>query len=706
MFKKLVRNSTNFPVEVFKALSSIEKHKDDALRYHQKIIVNYMEKTNQRGILIYHKMGSGKTILGIALVMAMIKSKQDILFIAPKSLHANMRETIYQYQKMDPEIFKNIPNLDAWINKHFKFISLNASNMFTQVVRSSSDDLLLNENKSEKKQENLLTNLDNKIIIWDEFHNFLNSVTNGSKNAIRLYDVVMNSKNCRVIGMTGTPIINDPYELAIGLNLISGISLFGESYEDFNKYFTNFSKIKNKDKFQDRILGLVSYYDAGFTEEVFPAKFQLLVERVPMSKKQFAMYAMARDREIQETSKSFLQNKSTRLQKPSGASSSYRVRSRQISNYNFPTHALEEFRTEKGQINYKYFSDRLTGDDFKLENLRENSPKLLRLLQNVCMHLPKEFQEFKSRFEKALGGLPKKPVKKLTEINARALKRLGWETWKPGLGYGVVYSQFLNFGISIIAKALASFGWQSATGRKLKNPSFAIISGDVDPEKRSELIALANNPENKNGELLTLLLFTATGAEGISLLRGRHAHIYEPYWHWARLDQVIARIVRYKSHSDLPKSEQSTQFYIYLSDYSDEVGSKLKAKENTTDVQLFLRAWENKKLINGFLQAIEQASVDCMIHNINSKKNCRICAPTGKTLWRADLDRDIQEPSPCENEKEEKTAYAVKVNNRELFYSLEDDGLHVYEFDTALDGYREISEIDEPETFSAIRANL
>ena len=56
-------------------------------------------------------------------------------------------------------------------------------------------------------------------------------------------------------------------------------------------------------------------------------------------------------------------------------------------------------------------------------------------------------------------------------------------------------------------------------------------------------------------------------AEGIDLKRIRHVHIMEPFWNYARINQVETRAIRYMSHADLPENEQTVQTYIYLSDY-------------------------------------------------------------------------------------------------------------------------------------------
>ena len=54
-----------------------------------------------------------------------------------------------------------------------------------------------------------------------------------------------------------------------------------------------------------------------------------------------------------------------------------------------------------------------------------------------------------------------------------------------------------------------------------------------------QLNAISSN--NLYGEIIKVLMITASGAEGISLRNVRFVHITEPYWHPVRMQQVIGR---------------------------------------------------------------------------------------------------------------------------------------------------------------------
>ena len=60
------QNSTNFPISVKNNMLNLIKkkfNKKDFLRYHQFIVYHYLIKnTKNRGLLLYHEMGMGKSI--------------------------------------------------------------------------------------------------------------------------------------------------------------------------------------------------------------------------------------------------------------------------------------------------------------------------------------------------------------------------------------------------------------------------------------------------------------------------------------------------------------------------------------------------------------------------------------------------------------------------------------------------------------------
>jgi hypothetical protein len=224
--------------------------------------------------------------------------------------------------------------------------------------------------------------------------------------------------------------------------------------------------------------------------------------------------------------------------------------------------------------------------------------------------------------------------------------------------------------------------------KKGDSPIFAVLSGNIDPEERAAIINKFNESAEK--PTIDLLLLSGAVAEGIDLKRIRHVHIMEPFWNYARINQVKTRAIRYNSHIDLPANEQNVQVYIYLSDYPLGYPKK-KITEPTTDNDLYQSSIENMKLIDTFMTALAESSIDCALHHaklpekVRDQIRCKLCAPTGMKLFHELLNIDMELPNPCnpfvENKKSVET---FSYNGTEYKYS--NDG-KVYSFNSRLKGW-------------------
>ena len=83
---------------------------------------------------------------------------------------------------------------------------------------------------------------DNKVVIIDEVHNFAASIASSGFNAPIIYELLMRANNIKLVLLSGTPVINNAYELAVICNLLKG---FTKTY-----VFTLLSSISNTDEFK------------------------------------------------------------------------------------------------------------------------------------------------------------------------------------------------------------------------------------------------------------------------------------------------------------------------------------------------------------------------------------------------------------------------------------------------------------------------
>ena len=357
-------NNTNFPQSLKHNLGLLEyDDKKEFLKYHQFITSQYISQNpNIRGLLLYFNVGFGKTILAISLarLYKKIDARRKVVVLLSKGLIQNFKDNAKKFLRQYPE-FNNLNDLDMIkeIDTTFQFISFRSNLMYKQIskIQKTQDQIDFDEqigdvNKMINEKEDFM---ENTVLIIDEAHNFFNAITNGSLNSLQLYDTIMKTRNIKLFFLTGTPIVNDPFELVPCFNMLKGyipvsnkfqklqrVTLFPESRKEFYNYFVNKKDLdlKNKQRFQNRIMGMSSYYgDLYFDEKSrdFPEQLPTIVEKVPMSPEQFLAYDVALDDEKDEASfKNKRQATSERFASKSSMSGTYRIRTRQISNFKFP----------------------------------------------------------------------------------------------------------------------------------------------------------------------------------------------------------------------------------------------------------------------------------------------------------------------------------------------------------------------------------
>jgi superfamily II DNA or RNA helicase len=651
------RNSTDYPLALSLFLKKIAPTDDNILQYHQRIVRHYFTHySDHRGLLVFHGTGTGKTMLAISIADVM-KNNRRVIILSAKSLQQNFKKEIEKFSRL-----MGTSNINE-----YKFVSSNAGNMSRQIknIGKRAEEL-----DFEKTLEtfNASANLSGSLLIVDEAQNLFNGIVNGSKNATELYGMIMKAEDIKLIFLSATPIINDLFEIVPMFNMLRGQVLLPEEYATFYELFVDKERglLKNRDKLKNRIYGYVSYtgdwwstggvHDEKKTmrRDGFPDQLPTIVERVPMSHQQYSAYAHARELETKVTKKKNISV--TTLQKPkSDPGSTYRVASRQLSNFLLPDIAKTRKINSSGIIKD---IGKITNE--QLTNLEVYSPKMKCILENISKHI----------------------------------------------GLCVVYSSFVSGeGLAIFSMVLKANMWREYDHRHPKRGSekiYASITGQVPTVDRTSILKVFTNKRNKDCEEIDLLLLSGAGAEGLDLRNIRSIHIMEPYWNYGRIEQIIARAVRYKSHVDIENLEERTvQPYIYLSDYPTTFvfrpSSIKKHPEKTTDVHLYYKSIKNKHLIDKMYATMIEASIDCTLHharapdNIKKKISCLMCKPSGAQLYHPNVLTDLKLGNPCEP-LEESTITATEIvhNGNTYYYTIANGVIHLFTHNDTVDAYVEM----------------
>ena len=137
---------------------------------------------------------------------------------------------------------------------------------------------------------------------------------------------------------------------------------------------------------------------------------------------------------------------------------------------------------------------------------------------------------------------------------------------------------------------------------KLCGISSATYSGDIKSDnKRKDLIDVFNSEENTNGEIINVLLLTEAGAEGINLLEVNNFHILESSDNERKTEQAIGRVVRYKSHVNMIPERQYVNIFRYWS---------MTSKGQSIDKTLYEKGVVRSEDQEPFLLRLQQNSIE------------------------------------------------------------------------------------------------
>jgi len=601
------------------------KEENIKIRKYQEFVGKFMDyQSPYKSIMLYHGLGSGKTFTAIATYNALYNfSSLWNVFVLIKATLENKPW---------------IEDLDRFLNQDVKK-AMKANIKFIHYDSPFADRDFVNALRSVDASRK-------SLFIIDEAHNFITNVYNNitgqtGRRASSIYDYMVREKkdneDTRIMLISATPIINNPFELALIYNLLRP-GIFPTSEIKFEETYITTGKVKilnpaNKNMFQRRILGLTSFY-IGETPDLY-AKKRILEKNVMMSEYQEEVYNafeyIEKQMEIRR-----MQNRSEE-----GSFNSY---TRQSSNFVFPNISEKingEKRPRPNQFKvedidaYKILEG--STDEFKEELLDKEYIKGVDLykktLEDFILSTDKYFmlkhaediknkhtiyddikifkEKFNYKYKKFMKEHDKKSnlLKSLYSCSCKMTAMLFYSMRSKGPI--LVYSNFVSaeglqmFKIYLKQLDVLPYG----EGEEYKQ--LLEYHGGIDDIKRKKSIEIFNQIENLDGKLVKYILIAPAGSEGISLRNIRQIHIMEPYWHETRLIQLVGRAIRQCYHKDLPMEERTVDVFRYQ--------SVKRNGEGTIDEKI--RDGANKKqiLIDSFLKTVREAAVDCKLfenHNM------------------------------------------------------------------------------------------
>lgn len=154
---------------------------------------------------------------------------------------------------------------------------------------------------------------------------------------------------------------------------------------------------------------------------------------------------------------------------------------------------------------------------------------------------------------------------------------------------GFSYSNYLESGLRPLSEQL-----------HVRGVPHAIYDGSLSQKEKSELIRKYNDGELRH------LLISSSGSEGLNLKGTKYEQVMEPHFNDKKIDQIVARGVRFKSHSHLPPEERHVSVEHFHSIRNPSVLDKMMGQKiKTIDQYLHQNSKEKSEIQDQIMDMVK-----------------------------------------------------------------------------------------------------
>lgn len=569
-----------------------------------------------RGLLLFWGLGSGKTCTSAICIDAYlntmgpevveqitypsipglptppsreIRRPRRIYIITPGSLRENYLSEYCRFCGIDRDR----------VSQHFYFVTYNYSRAIEYAKFPSVRDL------------------EDSLIVIDEFHNVSRGYLNGGPVMTPLVERLLQTQRSRFLLLTGTPVVGKVEELYITSKFLRPSAF--SSLEEFQSYFN--LRIPGVPRpypdFYEKLYGVISYNYPQYTDpSEFPRAYEIPVYAI-MSEGQYDEYFPIR----QEERKARPPSPSLKYRDPERYTdlstfyfmSTTMVRSRQRCNMLYPD--INDIHT---LVNAGQATREKAPADHLVEDVRTRSGKIgwiprsfLLDRDNLLYYMPKFLQIL------------------------RIIDRVP--------GKHVVYSEFkARYGVYMIDALLRTYRIRTL-----------MFTGDQDDRKRRWVLEQFNGADNIDGSKFRVLLITDAGAEGQSFLEVRGLHIVEQYVNSFAIQQVKGRVIRLRSHIRLPPDQRTVNVYYYFAvtpgpavktqpgpqTFAERVLTDVPPERWTSDYESYFRAVSSEIGLGPTLETLQCYPLVPSVENFEESFNA--CYPP-QALEEAERERQME----------------------------------------------------------------
>ena len=594
-----------------------------ALTNNQRFLKRFISPDSMnRGVLLFHGVGVGKTCTAVQIATNFSSFYTNkALVILPSSLEDNFRKELFNIQRVDFErrsydscygkrYLDRIPEwhtmppvelnklVQSMISDQFEFVGF--LRLVNIVMKIHIDSNMHHTDRSLAKND-VATQINklfsNRVIVIDEVHN----IRMGSENR-------KHSKTQKQFPEAFKKILK--YATGVRLALLSATPMFND-VEEINWLMEILFKCDN-----------LSY-------DMEPVSFNtkdLLSKDSKNTLKFFARnYVSFMRGQDPNTFPSRLENAGTNLLRKHPRKDIGGVRDIEPINAFLLTESVMR-STQK-----KTYTELVTKDRYG-KNIKqlEQISNIVYPTSDASPNSKHGFEAFKAMFEQGMNakkqitlgykdGFPKLRGTVLSKHACKIATIL--DHIKKADGIVMVFSFYIYSGLLPMAIALEHAGYTKHGGSLLTDSDKVVSKGSYiiltakegfSPDNSRQLREL-NSPENMRGDKIKVVLVGQVGSEGLDLQCVREVHIMEPWYHMNKIEQIVGRAVRFRSHTRLPEEERNVTIYRHVSTLTKQFVETLDYKNYRVSEAKMRRVQQVEEVLSKY-------ALDCPLNLIENNR--------------------------------------------------------------------------------------
>ena len=578
----------------------------------QKFLKKYLSfDTQNRSLLLFHGVGVGKTCSSILIAENFVKIfDKKVLVILPSNLEANYRKELFDITKLNYETgnyescngHKYLNQIPSWnkmskveinrkvnkmINEDYQFLGYLKLVNFVEKLKMKSKQQY---SKKEQSDLHFIMNIrdifSNRVVIIDEIHNIRLSDDSSMKKFPKILIFILKyAYNVRLVALSATPMFDNPQEIRWIMDFLYAADKQYKTFDtsiDFTNNKLTESSIKNLAYFSKNYVSYMRGYDPNnfpityYHEQCLkhPKLDMLTSEPIkPINSNEYK-FVMCQMGKLQNMIYNNI-DKNTDIQNHI-----------QISNIAYPQ-TLNDSKYSRGKLGFLQHFEIM--DNNKLFKVKYKNDEALFLTLDKIQTYSSKMYEILNHVDTCNGVL-------------------------------LIYSKYLYSGIIPLAIALEHMGYKKYNNNNIllsktekKKGSYIIITAEekLSPNNNDELKMLNDPLSNIYGEKIKIALINEIASEGFTFKNVREIHLLEPWYNMNKINQIIGRGVRYKSHEQLPSEKRNVGIYLYINIlWNTDIES--------IDYRRYRFSMTKQHKINQVEDVIKSNSIDCVLNDSNS----------------------------------------------------------------------------------------